>query len=277
MHHAVLMGAVHGVAQIGQQPQALPLGRICRAPPLRERDPLDVLHREIRPGPVRGLDRAGVEQPRDAGVVQPAQRLDLAFEATEEEVRHRAGAQDLQRDGWRRRRRRRYFDQEPGEVDDPHAPLAEQPQHAIGPENLGNLRGRLPPGRCIEQPARLVMVGQQIDDLPAQLPVAPARHVEKAVPPLARQGDGLEKESLPACVQFVVDERTPRGTAGKPGFKAGGVGVVKGNGSATRRLRRSRLTTLPGRARPAAVGIFAQAEKSPENPAGFPPTLRLLP
>ncbi len=90
-----------------------------------QREPLDVLHGE--PGRAVG-QRAGIVEPGDGGMVEPGQRALLAGEALAPRGRQPGVAEDL--DGGRAAQVGAL-----GLVDDPHAALAEQAQHAVGAEH----------------------------------------------------------------------------------------------------------------------------------------------
>jgi hypothetical protein len=95
------MGVLHALADPDEQLDPLVCGPFTSIAVDIERLPRDVLHHEERP-PVRCL--AGVEGPRDRGMVHQRERLALAVEARDDLGRVEPALRDLQRDAPPQRR-----------------------------------------------------------------------------------------------------------------------------------------------------------------------------
>jgi hypothetical protein len=95
VHHGLLVGVLHRIEHPQEQLQPGPQWQVAPAAMCDQRRPVDQLHDEERPPAGRG---AGVEQPRDAGVVHPVQRFALGAEARQDVARVHARVEHLDRD-----------------------------------------------------------------------------------------------------------------------------------------------------------------------------------
>ena len=74
VHHQVLVGVLHGPADVEEEAQALPDAEAFLGAQYRERPALDVLHDEVRAAVRRG---AAVEKAGDVGMLQVREDLSL--------------------------------------------------------------------------------------------------------------------------------------------------------------------------------------------------------
>jgi hypothetical protein len=130
----LLVRVLDGAADEHEQPQPLAGRELGPVAVVGDRDALDQLHDEEGPAGVGG---AGVEDPRDVGVVHQGQRLPLRLEPRDHLTRIHPGLDDLQRHQPLHRRRLL------GEVDGAHAPLADRLQQLVraDPRGVGGARG----------------------------------------------------------------------------------------------------------------------------------------
>ncbi len=226
MDDPVLVRVVDGIAEVGQQAQTIGHRRVRLDPPLREVHALDELHREVG----RAIGAARIEQPRDAGMVEPPQDLDLAPKAPLELRRDDTGPQDLEGDDGRgiaavSRLRA---------VDDPHAPLSEEVEHAVGAE-LRRHNWRIGPGkRRVEGVGAFGVVGEEVEDLGAKLLIAATRRVEEAQALLAGKRQGGRKDFPCPKESFAIDGRDPPRPRRIGRISAREWGDVKGGRPSTR-------------------------------------------
>ena len=146
VHDEVAVGELHGVAELGDQPQPRRHRQAMLTAMLVDRLAIDIFHDEVGFALVAG---AGVEQPRDARVLQIGLYLALGAEALLESGTCGAG-QQLDRHLSAILRVIAL-----GEVDPTHAAAAELAHDAVGPEPAA-LHGRLRcTGRLAKQAMRL--------------------------------------------------------------------------------------------------------------------------
>ena len=121
--HALLMRVLHAVAERDEQLQPLARRELLLIAVLRDRGPLDQLHREVRSSRV---GRTGIEHLGDVRMIHQGQGLPFGLEPRHHFARVHAGLDDLQghfaADGFSLR----------GHVHDAHAAFADLLQQLVG-------------------------------------------------------------------------------------------------------------------------------------------------
>ena len=139
MDDRLLVRGMHRIGDVGQQTQATFDGKPVFYRELRQRQAVDVFHRDIR-NRARGACRrialhAGIDDARDAGVIDATLRGDLPREPARRVVSERMRPHQLERD-------RPIHPLLLGEIDRRHAPFAEQFDELVLAERTpGHARG----------------------------------------------------------------------------------------------------------------------------------------
>ena len=137
MDDASLMGVLHGVADLRHQLETRTRRQPKRLRVVSERLAADELHGEVRLETDSGVGGAGLENLRDAGMMQARQRVGLALESVQQLRRCDTRLDDFQRDDPVRPLLLDF-------VHRAHAALAQQLQNTVGTEGDGILACRTP-------------------------------------------------------------------------------------------------------------------------------------
>jgi hypothetical protein len=220
MDHQVAVGELHRRADRPEEPQPLRHRERALVAEAIQREAVHVFHGE--PG-VPLVGHPAVDEPRNAGVIQPRQDLPLGLEAPDEALGVHARPDQLQRN-------------EPldgfgllGAVDHAHAAFAQRLEQAVASDLLGGAVGRqlgnsaadLVPQRAAAQDRSWRLgEGQQRVDLGAQRRVAGTGLLEERGSLGRREGAGGEQDFLDARVALVGH--------GAPGVWRGAWGGMRG-------------------------------------------------
>ena len=144
MNDSLLMGVLHGLANIDEQLQPLTRAQPGLVAVLRDRHAADQLHHEVG---AAGFGRAGIEHLGNIRMVHHRQGLPLGLEPGDHLLGVHARLDDLQRDAAADRLGLL------GDIDDAHSPFADLLQQLVAAdEGAGDVRGA---GRCVGLPAEM--------------------------------------------------------------------------------------------------------------------------
>ena len=209
MDDPLLVGVLHGLADLHEQVQPLGDRQAVLVAIVGDRDAADQLHDEVGPA---GLGGAGVEHPGDVGVVHQRQRLPLGLEPGDDLLRVHARLDDLQRHlaahglGLL------------GHVDDAHAPFADLLQQLVRADDRAGAFHRLgrreshgrPRGGRVQEATHLGLGFEQPLDPPAQVRVRATNVVEISGPGLGRLPLHGGEEDLVDTGRWAAHRRDPR-------------------------------------------------------------------
>ena len=144
MNDSLLMGVLHGLANIDEQLQPLTRAQPGLVAVLRDRHPADQLHHEVR---AAGFGRTGIQHPGNIRMVHHRQGLPLGLEPGDHLLGVHARLDDLQRDAAADRLGLL------GDKDDSHSPFANLLQQLVAADEGAGLLGH-DRGRSWPQPRR---------------------------------------------------------------------------------------------------------------------------
>ena len=193
MHDEILMRVVHGFADALHQTQTGLERQMCVGAIAIQRDPVDVLHHEVRQPMLVG---AAVEQTRDAGMIEPRQRPALLLEARQDLLGVEAAPQQLDRDT--------LFEHVDArrQVDDPHAAAADlalehvRTEAPAGRRHLIVERRQRAQDRAMDHRRTRGVGGEQALHLLAQPVVGAAGVADERVASFRRQRHRLAEDRL---------------------------------------------------------------------------------
>ena len=134
MNDSLLMGVLHGLADIDEQLQPLTRAQPGLVAVLRDRHPADQLHHEVG---TAGVRRAGIQHPGDIRMVHHRQGLPLGLEPGDHLLGVHARLDDLERHAAADRLGLL------GDIDDAHAPFADLLQQLVAADRTAHALAEL--------------------------------------------------------------------------------------------------------------------------------------